>query len=85
MGRGATMLAKSWHGLGREYVLRICVTEATVPAQGSHTLLNGREPTILAAEASVICAPRIILCLRAGADPGCHKDDCQHKKQHSHG
>ena len=40
MGRGATMLAKSWHGLGREYVLRICVTEATVPAQGSHTLLN---------------------------------------------
>jgi hypothetical protein len=65
--------------------LRIGVAEAAVSAQRRLALLNGGEPTILAAEAGVIRAPRIILRLRARADPGCHSEYCQHEKQDSHG
>jgi hypothetical protein len=65
--------------------LRIGVTEAAVSAQGGQALLNGCEPAILAAEAGVICAPRIILRLRARADPGRDSENCQHEKQDSHG
>jgi hypothetical protein len=65
--------------------LGIGVAEAAVSAQGRLALLQGREPTILAAEAGVIRAPWIILRLRARADPGCRYGYCQHEKQGSHG
>ena len=79
------VLADSRHRPRWGNVLRICVTEAAVPAQCSHALLNGCEATILAAEAGVICAPRIILRLRPRADLSCYSDNCQHEKQNSHG
>jgi hypothetical protein len=62
------VLALSRHRHGWGNVLRICIAEATVPTQGSQALLKGCEPTILAAEARMICAPWIILRLRALAD-----------------
>src|ERR1700685_2905992 len=72
-------------GPGRGKVLRIGVTEAAVATQGGLALLNGGEPTILAAEAGVIRAPRVILRLRARADPGGHSENCQQEEQGSHG
>jgi len=77
------VLAHSLRVHGRRSVLRICVTEAAVPTQGCHALLNGRKPTILAAEAGVVCAPRIILRLRPRADPSCYNDNCQHESRSS--
>jgi hypothetical protein len=65
--------------------LRICVTEAAVPTQGSQALLKGCEPTILAAEAGIICTPRIVLRLRARAGSSYHNENCQHEEQNSHG
>jgi hypothetical protein len=65
--------------------LGIGVAEAAIPAQGRLALLQGREPTILAAEAGVIGAPWIILRPGGRADPGCHDQYCQHEKQGSHG
>jgi hypothetical protein len=65
--------------------LRIGVAEAAVAAQGRLALLNGGEPTILAAEAGVIRAPWIVLRLRPCADPGRHGENCQYAKQDSHG
>src|SRR6202045_4750570 len=80
------VVARSRHGgCGGGNVLRIGVTEAAVAAQGRLALSNGGEATILAAEAGVIRAPRIILGLRARADPGRHGENCQHEKQGSHG
>jgi hypothetical protein len=65
--------------------LRIGVAEAAVPAQGGQTLLVGREPAILAAEARIIRAPRIILCFRGRAGSSYRHDSRQHEKQNSHG
>jgi hypothetical protein len=65
--------------------LRIGVTEAAVAAQGRLALLNGGEPTILAAEAGIIRTPRIILRLRVRADADGHGENCQHEKYDSHG
>jgi hypothetical protein len=79
------MLADPLRGHGWGKVLRICVTEAAVPTQRSQALLKCCESTILAAEAGVICAPRIILRLRARADADCHNANCQYEKQSSHG
>jgi hypothetical protein len=71
--------------LGRGNILRIGIAEAAVATQGRLALLNGGEPTILAAEAGVICTPRIILSLCWGANLGCHNENCQHEGQNSHG
>src|ERR1700719_4735539 len=76
--------ARSRHrGRGRGNVLRIGVAETTVAAQGRLALLNGSEPTILAAEAGVVRAPRIILRLGARADSGRRGENCQREKQDS--
>jgi hypothetical protein len=79
------VLAASRRRPGWGNVLRICVAEAAVSTQGRQTLLEGCEPAILTAKARIICAPRIILCLRACAAGSYRHDNCQHEKQNSHG
>jgi len=69
----------------RGNVLRIGVAEAAHAGERGHALLKGREPAIGAAQAAVLRAPRIILRLRARADPGRHGENCQYEKQNSHG
>jgi 2-oxoglutarate dehydrogenase complex dehydrogenase (E1) component-like enzyme len=80
------VLAVSRRGPGWGNVLGIGVAEAAVSTQGRQTLLEGCESAILAAEARIVRAPRIILSLRACAGSSYrHHHYCQHEKQQSHG
>jgi hypothetical protein len=64
------------HGWGN--VLRIYVTEAADPAHRGHALLAADEAAIVGGIANIINrAPRIVLRLRACADPGGHGENCQ--------
>jgi hypothetical protein len=59
--------------------LRIYVTEAANSPHGGHTLLAADEAAIVSGVTDIINrAPRIILGLRAGADPGCQNEYRQH-------